>query len=92
METEKGKTYKYLRERREVSQAAKDKMKQFNTVKKTVLKALKEEEMTVHQMAKTLNMPENEAMFWIMSLLKYGYIQTGTLDDMDEYFTYKIRE
>ncbi len=92
METEKGKTYKYLRERREVSQAAKDKMKKFNKVKQAILKALKEEEMTIHQMAQTLNMPENEVMFWIMSLLKYGYIQTGTLDDMDEYFTYKIRE
>jgi DNA-directed RNA polymerase specialized sigma subunit len=92
METEKGKTYKYLREKREVSQAAKDKMKQFNTVKKEIINALKEEEMTISQLTKKLNMPQHEVMYWLMSLLKYGYIQTGSLDDMDEYFTYKIKE
>ncbi|HKK41710.1 MAG TPA: hypothetical protein VJ963_04810 [Bacteroidales bacterium] len=92
METEKGKTYKYLREKREVPQAAKDRMKQFNTVKKAILSALKEEEMTIKQLTEKLEMPADEVMFWLMSLLKYGYIQTGSLDDMDEYFTYKIKE
>jgi len=33
MEIEKGKTYKYLREKREVSQGAKDNMKQFSKIK-----------------------------------------------------------
>jgi len=92
METEKGKTYKYLREKREVSQAAKDKMKQFNTIKKEITNALKEEELTISQLTEKLNMPQDEVMYWLMSLLKYGYVQKGSLDDMDEYFTYKIKE
>ena len=92
METEKGKTYKYLREKRVVSQVAKDNMKQFSKVKKAIMDALKEGDMTVDQMAKKINMPKDELMFYLMSLLKYGHVQTGALDDMDEYFSYKLKK
>lgn len=92
MEIEKGKTYKYLREKREVSQVAKDKMKQFSKMKKIILDSLKEGELTVDQLTQKINLPKDEVLFYLMSLIKYGFVQTGSIDDMDEYFTYKLKQ
>jgi predicted Rossmann fold nucleotide-binding protein DprA/Smf involved in DNA uptake len=92
MEIEKGKTYKYLREKREVSQAAKDKMKQFSKIRKIILDSLKEGELTIDQLTQKANLPKDEVVFYLMSLIKYGSVQAGALDDMDEYFTYKLKQ
>lgn len=92
MEIEKGKTYKFLREKREVSQAAKDNLKQFSRIKKSILDALKESDLTIEQITQKLYMPKYEVVFYLMSLVKYGFVQTGEVDDMDEYFTYKIKK
>jgi DNA-directed RNA polymerase specialized sigma subunit len=92
MEVEKGKTYKYLREKRKVSQEVKDNLKRFNQVKKTILESLKDSDLTVDQMTQKLNIPKDEVVFYLMSLVKYGYIQTGTIDDMDEYFSYRLKK
>ena len=92
MEIEKGKTFKYLRDKREVSQTAKDNLKKFNRIKKTVLDSLRENDLTIDQLTKILNMPKDEVVFYVMSLVKYGFVQTGTIDDMDEYFSYKLKK
>jgi DNA-directed RNA polymerase specialized sigma subunit len=92
MEIEKGKTYKFLRERREVSQAAKDNLKQFIKIKKSITDALKESDLTIEQLTQKLDMPKHEVVFYLMSLVKYGYVQTGAVDDMDAYFSYKLKK
>lgn len=91
MEVEKGKTSKYLREKQCVSEKVKKQLKIFNKRKKDLLKALEEEEKTVPQIAAELSLAADEVMFYLMSLLKYGFVETGEIDDMDEYFTYKIK-
>ena len=91
MEVEKGKTAKYLREKREVSAEVKDNLKKYNQIKKALLGALKEEDMTVPQLSEKLKMPTHEVMYYLMSLLKFGFVQTGEIDDDDEYFYYKIK-
>jgi predicted Rossmann fold nucleotide-binding protein DprA/Smf involved in DNA uptake len=92
MEIEKGKTYKYLREKREVSQSAKNNMKYYTKIKKTILDSLQDGELNIDQLTQKLNLPKEEVVFYLMSLLKYGYIQTAGIDDMDEYFSYKIKK
>jgi hypothetical protein len=92
MEIEKGKTYKYLREKREVSQTAKDNLKQFIKIRKSILDALQEGDLTIDQLTQKLNMPKNEVVFYLMSLVKFGYVQTGAIDDMDEYYSYKLKK
>ncbi|MCD6092091.1 MAG: ArsR family transcriptional regulator [Bacteroidales bacterium] len=91
MEVEKGKTAKYLKEKRPVSEQAKEELKKFNKKKRALLTALKDGEKTVPQLAKVLELETNEVMYQLMSLLKYGFVETGEIDDMDEYFTYKIK-
>jgi predicted transcriptional regulator len=92
MEIEKGKTYKYLREKREVSEAAKENLKNFSRIKKSILEALREDDLTIDQLSQKLNMPKHEVVFYLMTLLKYGLVQTGAIDDMDEYFYYKLKK
>jgi len=93
METiEKGKTAKYLRDKQGIPQQAKDNLKEFTRIKKALLAALAEREMTVKELSETTQMPSAEVMFNLMSLVKYGEVAVGSIDDMDEYFTYKIKQ
>jgi len=91
MEVEKGKTAKYLKTKRPVPKEVTEELKYFTKMKKQLLTALKEGDKTVPQLAKELNLPKKEVMFQLMSLLKYGFVETGEIDDMDEYFSYKIK-
>jgi len=91
MEAEKGKTAKYLKQKRPVPKEVTEHLKYFTKTKKNILNALKEGEKTVPQLAEALNLPKEEVMFQVMSLLKYGFVEPGEMDDMDEYFYYKIK-
>ncbi len=91
MEIEKGKTAKYLKEKRPVPPEVTEHLKYFTKMKKLLLNALKEGEKTVPQLSEELKLPKDEVMFQLMSLLKYGFVETGEIDDMDEYFYYKIK-
>ena len=37
-------------------------------------------------------MVKPEVVYYLMSLLKYGFVETVGLDDMDEYYIYKLKE
>jgi len=91
-EIEKGKTYKYLREKRGVSEAAKENLKNYTRIRNSILDALKEGDMTVAQLSQKLAMPGHEVVYYLMTMVKYGLVQTGEVDDMDEYFTYKLKQ
>ena len=93
MEVEKGKTAKYLREKLGgVPEQAKENLKEFNRIKKLMLGALAEDELTVKQMAEKLVLPKDEVVFHLMSLVKYGLVKVGDIDDMDEYYSYKLNK
>jgi len=93
MEIEKGKTAKYLREKLGgIPEQAKENLKEFNGIKKLMLEALTNEDLTVKQMTEKLNMPSDEVVYYLMSLVKYGFVKTGDIDDMDEYYTYKLNK
>jgi len=93
MEVEKGKTAKYLREKLGgVPEQAKENLKEFNRIKKLMLGALAEDELTVKQIAEKLVLPKDEVVFHLMSLVKYGLVKVGDIDDMDEYYSYKLNK
>lgn len=93
MEVEKGKTAKYLREKLGgVPEQAKEQLKEFNRIKKQMLEALATEELTIKQLSEKLNMPTDEVMYHLLSLVKFGFVKVGEIDDMDEYYSYKINK
>ena len=91
MEIEKGKTAKYMRNQIKVDPGVKERLKLFNRTKKMILGKLKEEEATVPQLSDKLGMPAHEVLYYLMSLQKYGLVETARIDDDDEYFYYKIK-
>lgn len=92
MEIEKGKTFKYLREKREVTQKAKDNLKQFTRIRKEIVESLKEKDLTIDELTVKTGMPKHEVVYYLMTLIKYGYVKVGDIDDMDEYYTYKLKK
>lgn len=87
---EVGKTARYLREKRGVPEHVKEELKTYNRIKKAITDALKDEDLTIAQLSEKLAMPKPEVMYYLMSLVKYGIVDTGEIDDMDEYYTYKL--
>lgn len=90
MKVEVGKTAKYLRDKQGVPEKAKEELKEYNRVKRAITGALKEEELTIAQLAEKLQMPKPEVVYYLMSLVKYGIVAVGEIDDMDEYYSYKL--
>ena len=90
MEAESGKTAKYLREKQGVPEHVKEELKEFNRIKRAITDTLKEEELTIAQLSEKLQMPKHDVMYYLMSLVKYGIVATGEIDDRDEYYLYKL--
>lgn len=91
MSTERIMTFKILREKRKVSDRVKENLKQFNRDKKAILDALGKGDMTIDQISKETGMTKDKTMYILMSLVKFGFASAGTVDEMDEYFTYKLK-
>ncbi len=71
---------------------AKENLKEFNGIKKRIIDALKDEDLTIKQLTEKLQIPSDEVVYYLMSLIKYGFVKTGDIDDMDEYYTYKLNK
>jgi len=85
------KTIDIIKEKRTVSEAVKEKRKEFTKIKKLILKALESEPKTIPQIAEEINLPLDIVTFNLMTLRKYNLIETGEIDDMDEFFQYKLK-
>lgn len=92
MDKEKGNTIKIIRERRTVSETVRENLKDFNKKKKAILEELQKEELSIAQLSERTGMPKDEMVYYLLSLVKFGFVQTGDIDEMDEYFNYKLRK
>lgn len=86
------KTVEHMKQKRTVSEKLKANIKTYNKIKRMILKALEEKPKTVPEIAKEVDLPINELTYYLMSLRKFGNIETDEVDDMDEYFTYKLKK
>ena len=86
----KEKTIDKIKKERKVSEEARENLKTFNRIKKSILEALKEGPKTVPELAEITGLPASQTHWYLMTLRKYGEVVTGELDDMDEYFTYQL--
>ncbi len=89
---EKGKTAKYLREKQGIPERVKENLKEYNQIKRKITEVLKEGDLTVAQIAEKTGLSRPDALYYLMTLVKYGSVKVGEIDDMDEYFTYKLNK
>ena len=86
------KTIDVMKEKRTVSPEVKERNKAFNKLKKGILKSLASGKKTIPEIANELELDSNTITYNLMSLLKYGFVITGEIDDDDEYYYYKLKE
>ena len=86
------KTIDIIKKKRTVSPDVLAKRKEFNRIKKLILNTLKDGAKTIPQIAKETKLASDIITFNLMTCRKYGEIETGEVDDMDEFFTYKLKQ
>ena len=91
MET-KSKTINIIKETRKVSALVSERRKKYVQIRKAILETLKTEGKTIPQIAADTNLPLSETTYYLMSLQKFGEIAVEGIDDMDEYFIYKLKK
>ena len=85
------KTIETIKKTRTVSDELKAKRKEFADIKKVILKSLEAGPKTIPQIANEIKQDQDVVLYYLMTLRKYGDIETDEIDDMDEYFTYKLK-
>jgi len=86
------KTIDIIKETRTVSEELKAKRKEFASIKKLILTSLESEPKTIPQISEEINLSSDVVMYYLMTLRKYGDVETGEIDDMDEYYSYKRKK
>ncbi len=86
------KTIDHIKEKRTVSEELKEKRKEDNRINKLILKALESGPKTIPRIAGETGLAEDIVTYYLMTLRKYGKLETGEIDDMDEYFNYKLKQ
>lgn len=87
-----GKTIDIIKKKREVPQEVKENIKAFTKIKKQILKALEVEPKSVPQIAKEIDLAQDIVTYHLMTLQKFGSIEVDDIDDMDEYYLYKLKK
>ena len=64
--------------------------KKYIQIRKTLREALKEESKSIPQLAVDTNLPLPDVTYYLMTLLKFGEVAVDGIDDMDEYYFYKL--
>lgn len=84
-------TFKILREQHLINPQVKENLKEFNAIKRSILQELQKEELTISQLCEKISIPEDKMVYYLLSLVKFGFVKTGAIDDMDEYYKYKLK-
>lgn len=88
----KTKTINIIKETRKVPAHVTEGRKKYVQIRKAILEALKTEGKTIPQIAKVTQLPSSEITYYLMTLLKFGDVAVEGIDDMDEYFIYKLKK
>lgn len=90
MET-KQRTIDIIKQKRTVAESVIEGRKKYNGFKKAIKDALKDEPKTIPQIAAAINMPVHETTYYLMAMQKFGDVVVDSIDDMDEYYFYKLK-
>lgn len=85
------KTIDVIKEKRKVSERIRNNIKAFNRLKKEILRSLEHGQKTIPEIAREIQSDIDVITYNLMTLIKYGFIEAGELDDDDEYYYYKLK-
>lgn len=84
-------TFVAAKKARGVSEKARERSKTFREIRKLIHKSIESEAKTIPQIAAEINLPPETVTFNLMTCRKYGQIDVIGIDDMDEYYLYKLK-
>ncbi|MFH2143552.1 MAG: hypothetical protein ABIJ97_14090 [Bacteroidota bacterium] len=87
-----GKTIDIIKEKRVASPEVKENIKVFNKLKKEIFNSLESGQKTIPEVAKDINVDIDVITYHLMTLIRYGSIVAGELDDNDEYYYYELKK
>jgi Fic family protein len=85
-------TIDLVKQERQVPSHVKEELKNFNRMKRSIRTALEGGPKTIPELSRELDITLAEATYYLMSLRKYGMVETGDLDDLDEYYYYQLKK
>jgi DNA-directed RNA polymerase specialized sigma subunit len=81
-----------MKEQREVPVEVRERAKKYTAIKKSIKKALGDEELTILEIAEKTGMKPEEVTYYLMTMRKFGEVEFVDDDDVDEYYSYRIKE
>ena len=88
----KTKTINIIKEIRKVPGHVTEGRKKYVKIRKAIFESLKTEGKTIPQIASDTNLPLAETTYYLMTLQKFGEVTVEGIDDMDEYYIYKLKK
>ncbi len=82
-------TVKIMKEKRTVPKEVSDNLKKFTKIKKTIKSSLESESKIIPQIAKDIDLPVGTVTYYVMSLQKFGELETDDVNE-DDYYLYKL--
>ncbi len=64
----------------------------YNAIKRAIKKALEGEELTILEIAEKTGMEPEDVTFYLMTMRKFGEVEFVDDDDVDDYYSYRIKE
>jgi DNA-binding transcriptional ArsR family regulator len=84
-------TIQAMKERRKVPADLRESVKHYNAVKKAILGALADGPKSIPELAEKTGLTLDEVTWHVMTLRKFGSVETDRVDDADEYYYYRIK-
>ncbi|MBD3178490.1 MAG: hypothetical protein GF417_02240 [Candidatus Latescibacteria bacterium] len=84
------KTVDEMKKKREVSPQLRESLKEYNRIRKIIISELGSEPKTIPEIARSSGLEENTVTYHLMTMMKYGEIEEDRMDDMDEYYYYRL--
>ena len=88
----KTRTVNILKQTRTIPAHVNEERKKYIKIRKTILESLKEEGKTIPQIAADTQLAIAETTYYLMTLQKFGEVEVEGIDDMDEYYIYKLKD
>jgi hypothetical protein len=86
------KTIEIIKQKWIIPEAVKQHHKDYLQLRKQIKLVLKEGTETIPGIALKTGIPADQVLFVVMTMRKYNEVETGELDDMGEYYFYKLKE
>jgi len=91
MDNNKSETFKKLKGIKEVPDSLKEEMKLFNKQKGLIKKTLLTGAGSIPMIAEKTGISPDTVIYVLMSMFKFDEVEVDKVDDMDEFFLYRIK-